>query len=364
MPTEPALTCILTASAGEGAGVAHSLRSLLGLEGDVEVLLVDHGADAGLRAFLAGFSDPRLRLLRMAPAPRGTARNRGLAHARGARLVALAPGDTLAPYALSAIAGRAVDCLFLPAATRSADGQLMPVGQPVLNWLAGAELEEADSAHPRFAALLARLALLPDAPGLRVVHRDLVRDHALSFAHDASSGWLFATGALMNADSLGMAELPSATLWEATDAGFATLSDAAQALHLFQRARHFHDPALRMALLGAVFSHIGGIARSLQGDDRQALLHGCSLLLARLDDRMRQTLSAQMRAGFEASLADCAPWLGEALGFAQARSVTPEPPTPPEPPAPSEPARNPRQSAIARLAAWGRGKSAGQSGGS
>ena len=364
MTHAPALTCILTVSAGEGAGVAHSLQALLAIEGELEVLLVDHGADAGTRALLAAVTDPRLHVLRMAPAPRGAARNRGLAHAQGARLCVLAPGDTLAPFALHAITESAVDCLFLPAAARRANGQLMPTGQAVFDWLTGAELEVADSAHPRFAALLTRLALLPDAPGLRVVRHDLVQNHALSFAHDATSGWLFATGALMNADSLGVAPLPSVTLWEATDTGFATLSDAAQALHLFQRARHFHDPALRMALLGAVFNHLGEIARPQPDDDRQALHHGFRLLLTRLDDRMRNTLRAQMRARFAAPLAECAPWLGAALDIAQALSEVADSSVSPEPPKPPEPARNPRQSAIARLTAWGRGKPEGPSGAS
>jgi len=353
MTAAPALSCILTVTAGEGARAAHSLRGLLALAGALEVMVIDHGADAGTRAMLAGLSHPQLRLVRMAPSPRGAARNRGLALAQGARLCVLTPGDTLAPFGLTALVESDADCLFLPAALRGEDGMVAPTGQPVFDWLAGAGLDRADTSHERFAQMLTRLALLPHQPALRVVRRGLVRDHALSFAHEADSGWLFATGALMNAQSLAVAPLPSVTLWqeagpEATrGTGFETLSDAAQALHLFERARHFHDPVMRAALLGAVFHPLAGLMAALPADAQQALGHASRLVLARLDARLVRAASVDMRAGPEATLAPCAPWLGAALEHAQ---VLCEPPASPLAP-------KLRQSAIARLAAWARGSS-------
>lgn len=358
----PALSCILTVTNGEGAGIGHSLGALMPLEGDFEVVVVDHGADAATRALLAGFTEPRLRVLRMAPASRGAARNRGLAHARGARVCVLAPGDTLAPFALPLIAGSAVDLLFLPAATRLDDGTLIPIGETVLDDLINAELEHANIAQSDFAALLTRLALLPAHAGMRVASSTLVRDHALAFAHDAGSGWLFSVGALMNAESLAVAGLPSVTLAdEATtpdDTPFATLSDAAQALFLFERARHFHDPALRLALLGTVFADLQKRAACAQDDDRRAFENGCALILARSDARLRSAASDAMRQMYATPLADLAPALGSALDFAQALSG---PRALSGPSDTSEPPRSPRQNPIARLAALAWGQSGGKS---
>ncbi|HHX88569.1 MAG TPA: glycosyltransferase family 2 protein [Paracoccus sp.] len=354
MTAPPALSCILTAGPSDAAGVAHTLAALMALEGDLEFMVIDHGARPETRALLEKERDPRLRVLRMAPAPRGAARNRGLAHTRGERVCVLAPGDTLAPFALRCITEIAVDVLFLPATIRQADGTLVPVAQPVLEALANAELEGADATDPRFAILLRHLALLPGHSALRVVNRSLVRDHALAFAHEADSGWLYAIAALMNADDLAVAGLPCVTLNGSGNRdgdSFATLSDCAQAIHLFERAQHFHDPELRMALIGAVLAGLHTIADTLPDDERSAFDNGCALMLARSDSRSRGAFSAPMRAMFEGHLATLMPALGPALDFARSAYAL------------SEPARQRRQSAMARLVAWGRGQSGGGSAG-
>ena len=354
MTALPALSCILTAGPSDAAGVAHTLAALMSLEGDLEIMVIDHGARPETRALVEKGRDPRLRVLRMAPAPRGAARNRGLAHARGERICVLAPGDTLAPFALPCITGIAADVLFLPGTIRQTDGALVPVAQPVLEALANAELERADATDPRFATFLRHLALLPGHSALRVVNRTLVRNHALAFAHEAEFGWLYSIAALMNAGSLAVAGLPCVTLNGTGDRGgdsFAALSDCAQAIHLFERAQHFHDPELRMALIGAVLAGLHTIADTLPDDERSAFGHGCALLLARSDPRSRGAFSAPMRAMFEGQMATLMPTLGPALDFARSAYAL------------SEPVRQPRQSAMARLVAWGRGQSDGGSAG-
>jgi len=351
MTVPPDLTFILTVPAGEDRAVAHTLDGLLGLDTDAfEVVLVGHGIDDATHALLESRADPRLRLLRMAPCACGTARNRGLAHARGTRLCVLAPGDRLAPFALSGILESEADCLFLPGVVRDRHGMVQAApGQKVFDWLAGAGLQGADTSDPGFAILLSRLALLSPQPGRLVVRRELVQRHNLAFAHEATSGWLFATGALMNADSLAIAGLPSVIHphGPAPEGGtaFAALNDAAQALHLMQRARHFQDPALRLALLGAVFRQMSDYETVMDHDTRQALRNACALVLARSDPRLLRMLAPGLRRDIEASLAPAAPWLADALDYALALSG-------PETPAEEVAERMPRQSAIARLAAW------------
>lgn len=357
MTVTPLLTCVLTASGDDVGDALQSLDALLALEAeDIEVVLVDHGLDDATHDLLRNRSFPRLRLLRMAPAPRASARNRGMAHARGQRLCVLNPGDTLTPFTLSSIRKTDADCLFLPGICRDTNGLVHPgPGQAVFDWLVGASLESADTSDPRFSTMASRLALLPPLPGRCVVRRDFVQRHNLAFAYEGASSWLFVTGVLMNADSLALADLPSVVHCRErapheADA-ITVLNDAAQALSLMQRARHFQDPALRLALLGAVFHQLHGFEAALSPDTRRDFRNACALVLARSDPRLIRMLAIETRRPITDAFSFCAPWLGDALDYAQELSELLK--------QADEPERMPRQSAIARLSAWRWGRSRG-----
>ena len=101
-------SCITTCY-NEGPLLRQSLQSMWrqGFR-DFELILVLDGADAATRAEAERQNDPRLRLLRQANDGLSSARNRGLAAARGDYVCFLDADDTRPPWALQSLA-RAID---------------------------------------------------------------------------------------------------------------------------------------------------------------------------------------------------------------------------------------------------------------
>jgi len=87
------------------AYLADAIESVLAqTHRDLRMIVVDDGSTDGTAAVAAGFTDPRLTLIRQANAGVSAARNRGIAAARADALLFLDADDWLAPHALASLA--------------------------------------------------------------------------------------------------------------------------------------------------------------------------------------------------------------------------------------------------------------------
>ena len=280
-------------------------------------MLADHGAHPDDRAVLP--ADPRLRVLRMAPCSRATARNRALAHARGAWIWVLAPGDRPAPFALDVArdltAPKTADLLLLPGVVVHADGSVTP--HPGQNILEPLRQSSGD--------LRAALALLPPSPPMRLISRALVVRSALRFADDHAGGSPpFVVGALLEADQPAVADLPlfsrpalpddAGPLADSRDTAMAMIGASARALSLLATSRFRHAPRLRLSLLAATGRTLAGSARPLNPEARAAFDLALSVMLRRMDEPLRWSL-LRPDAETEDTVARQASWAAEALGF-------------------------------------------------
>ncbi len=105
---EITFSCIMP-TFNDGALIAQSVRSILNQTHDrFELLIVDDGSQQPTRDILAGFDDPRIKILPQANDGVSSARNRGLHHARGDYICFLDADDVRAPWSF-AEAARVID---------------------------------------------------------------------------------------------------------------------------------------------------------------------------------------------------------------------------------------------------------------
>lgn len=346
MTRPPAFSCILTATTGEGPAAQRTIASLLAQErGDFELLIVDDGADAITRAALHGLRDRRIRHVRMSRAGRASARNRALRLAQGTWLIALDPGDMLAGFALAQLAAQAgtAQCLFAPGVLRDPGGAAQHTarstpGQRIFDWAEARGLARGTGNSPHDRLALAALALLPPTGPLRAVRRDYALRHALCCANGLSGGEvLFQVAALLNLGEFALVPLPlmarpagqvarrpaaatdltgltdTAPVDLTADTAFDALGVAAQVLALFERARHFFDPQVRLALMAGLARLLMQAEAALEPDRRDGLRHGIRLLALRSDPCLRRMLEPAQRAGPEAALGALVPWITPVL---------------------------------------------------
>ena len=368
MTRPPAFSCILTATTGEGPAARRTIASLLAQErGDFELLIVDDGADAATRAALHGLRDRRIRHVRMSRAGRATARNRALRLAQGTWLIALDPGDMLAGFALAQLAAQAdtAQCLFAPGVLRAPDGAARDgtgggtgqggtgqgstgqygarstPGQRIFDWAEARGLARGTGNNPHDRLVLAALALLPPTGPLRAVRRDYALRHALCCANGLSGGEvLFQVAALLNLGEFALVPLPllardtgpvarrpvsgtgltdvagltdTAPVDLTADTAFDALGVAAQVLALFERARHFFDPQVRLALMAGLARLLMQAEAALEPDRRDGLRNGIRLLALRSEPCLRRMLEPAQRAGPEAALGALVPWITPVL---------------------------------------------------
>lgn len=123
-------SCVMTAY-NEGALLAQSIASVLHqTHADLQLVIVDDGADAETRAVLATQEDPRITLLQQSNDGLSSARNRGLRHCRGDYICFLDGDDTRAPWAFAeaaqALQQDPVDLLLVRGALSQPQGGLSP----------------------------------------------------------------------------------------------------------------------------------------------------------------------------------------------------------------------------------------------
>ncbi|MBR9819607.1 MAG: glycosyltransferase family 2 protein [Rhodobacteraceae bacterium] len=181
------ITCI-TPFHREGRLLRTSLDSLLAQDfGDIELLLVDDGADLDTRTVAESYRDPRLRILRQANDGLSAARNRGIAAARGAYVCFLDADDSRPPWAFSAaerlLRGGAPDLLLWPGHLAEDTGQLLPFyDRPVLDTLEGhLGGETATRGQPGFRQAQALALLAEPQSANKLLHRKMLRDPPLGF---------------------------------------------------------------------------------------------------------------------------------------------------------------------------------------
>jgi len=315
-----AVTLVLTHGDHEAPGLARSLRAALaGPEADI--LLIDH-APQGLDA--SGL-DSRIRVVRIAPSARATARNRAL-HILGAQpgaghrwIWVLEPGDTPACFALRELTRRleatgataAADLVIAPGIERRSGAAGPLPGQERLTALEQGWHAADTASLPEMSRIDA--ALVAPCAASRIVRASLVRRLGLRFSDDQAGGeLLFSAAALLGTPTLARCPLPLFARDHALPAPLSPerLRDATRALTGLAASPWINDPALRLALVASLARDL--LDRPEHGDPaRRAQVSSLlALMLERADPRIGWSLDPVARAPAEAGLvAASATWL-------------------------------------------------------
>ncbi|PQO22115.1 hypothetical protein C2I36_14680 [Rhodobacteraceae bacterium WD3A24] len=264
----PLLSCITT-TFEDGALLRTSIRSLQaqGFD-DFEMIVVDDGADSATRAVIEEIHDPRLRGIRQANAGLSSARNTGLAQARGDYVCFLDADDSRPPWAFETIAGiiaRDDPDLIL---CRGALGELRGAPQPFYDT---PRFEEIAAHCPEGvlgpdtpdAAFLRALALMLEPQSAnKVVRRTLVTGAGLRFPDTHFfEDIFFHAGAVTTAGRIAFAQTPCFAYFRRYGRPQITAGSGARrfdivavtrmTLETFARTPAFADPLQRAAVFCA-----------------------------------------------------------------------------------------------------------------
>lgn len=188
----------------EGPLLLTSVTSILGQSfKDFELLIIADGATPRTLAVLETLTDPRIRIIHQANAGLSTARNRGMAEAKGAWITFLDADDSRPPWAFAEIARAAEtapDLILCPGVVREERGTFKPFFDQ--------ETFEAIAAVPQDLRRLA-LALQPQSAN-KVVSRQFLDRTGLRFPDGLFfEDLLFHLGAVLQADSIAVLEVPA-----------------------------------------------------------------------------------------------------------------------------------------------------------
>ncbi len=261
----PLLSCITT-SFNEGALLMTSIRSLLAQSfEDFELIVVDDGADPETQAVLDRVDDPRITVIRQANAGLSSARNKGLAQARGHYVCFLDADDSRPPWAFATIAGiiarDAPDLILCRGALSEARDTPLPFYdtprfEEIAEHCPGGVLE-ADAPE---AALVRALALMIEPQSAnKVVRRGLWRDAGLRFPDTHFfEDIFFHAGAVAAADRIAFAQTPCFAYFRRYGRPQITAGSGARrfdivavtrmTLETFARTPGFTDPLQRAAV--------------------------------------------------------------------------------------------------------------------
>lgn len=330
----PLISCIVT-TCNEGPLALRSLQSLLG-QGvrDLEVIVVDDGSTDATPELVAALAeatkDPRLRLIRQANDGLSSARNRGLAHARGDWVTFLDADDSRPGWALAAIAE----------ALRRDDPDLLLCRGALVD-VRGAPEPFYDTArfdavaalggdgpitpdHPRAAEIRALAQLIEPQSANKLVRRDLIARHGLRFpdSHLFEDIFFHAT-ALAAAERLAFLHSPVFTYYRRYQraqitagkgaARFDILAVVRMTLQALERGPTLHQPLQRAAVMAACLKLIRWCEAEL-GHARRAEFRAMTAALLRLVDPLWSHLPAP-GAGLPGSMP---PALVEPLAAARA----------------------------------------------
>ncbi|WP_168161484.1 glycosyltransferase family 2 protein [Oceanicola sp. S124] len=311
----PFLTSI-TPFHSEGARLRTSLDSLLAQDfGDVELLLVDDGADARTRAVAESYSDPRIRILRGANGGLSSARNRGIAAARGRYLCFLDADDSRPIWAFSAAARQArdeaPDLVICQGHLAEETGQLMPFYDRAVLDALEAHLQGrcARRGAPGFAMAQALCLLAEPQSANKLVRRDFLGTPPLGFppGHVFEDLYFHAL-AVARAGRISLCPHPAFTYHRHVGGGqltaardlsrFDILAVARLLLTRFAALPEAGDPLCRTALMLALAKLLRWCEEMLSHPHRAQFRTGVLAVLALADPRFRR-LARQTPVAFD-----------------------------------------------------------------
>ncbi|KUF08968.1 glycosyltransferase family 2 protein [Pseudoponticoccus marisrubri] len=229
---------------------------------DLELLLVDDGSGPETKALIAGFDDPRLKLLQQANDGLSSARNRGLHHASGDYICFLDADDTRAPWAF-AEAARIIEEtgteLLIVRGVYSGERTRLEV------FLDESAMEGYEAEAPEDLADRKAWAMSCEPQSAnKFIHRDVIARGALRFPNDHFfEDILFHTMVIAHARSVEICAARSFTYFQrqlrlqltATSgtARFDIIGTARVTFQLFEQHPEFNNPRQRGALaIGAL----------------------------------------------------------------------------------------------------------------
>ncbi len=181
-------SCVMTVF-NEGALAAQSIASVLNqTHEDLQLVIVDDGADAQTRAVLQGLQDPRISLLQQANDGLSSARNRGLRHCSGDYICFLDGDDLRAPWAFAEVAqalqAQPAELLLVRGVMAPPQGRLACFMDEDSALQAEAEAAEAGEVGLDLAATKAWAASHEPQSANKFIARDLLARARLCFPND------------------------------------------------------------------------------------------------------------------------------------------------------------------------------------
>lgn len=232
---------------------------------DLELLLVDDGSGPETKALIAGFDDPRVKVLEQTNDGLSSARNRGLHHAKGDYICFLDADDTRAPWAFAevaqAITRTKAELLIVRGVFSGERSALLPFLDEAT--FEGYEAAAAEAPLDLPARKAWALSCEPQSAN-KFIHRDVIERGSLRFPNDHFfEDILFHTLAVAHARSIELLDARSFTYFQRQlrpqltasngQIRFDIIGTARVTLQLFEKHPGFSDPRQRGALaIGAL----------------------------------------------------------------------------------------------------------------
>ncbi|PJE33245.1 putative glycosyltransferase EpsJ [Pseudooceanicola marinus] len=322
-------SCITTCY-NEGPLLRQSLQSMWRQDfRDFELILVMDGADAATRAEAERQNDPRLRLLRQANDGLSSARNRGLAAARGDYVCFLDADDTRPPWALQSLA-RAIDTsapdlILAPGILSEETGQLSRFYDQATLEALGRQLASAPGGEgtPHYRRTQALALLAEPQSANKCLRRDLLQRAGLGFPNGHFFEDLyFHALSVAAAERLALCSQPTFTYHrrpgarQITGARDALRFDILAVIRLllarFAPLPEARDPHCRAALLLSAAKLAAWCESMLSHHHRAVFRDGFAAVMALSDPAVRD-LPDDLPPAFDA-FAPARSWLQEVLG--------------------------------------------------
>ncbi len=266
----PKLSCIMTFF-NEKNLITESIASILQQTyQDFELIIVDDGSSDDTASYVDQFDDPRIVRIRQANDGLSSARNRGLAHAKGEYVCFLDADDSRPPWAFAVIAAAmarsAADIYLCRGQLAEIRGQLSPFYDeayfaeirhhwPQARRAAALSLDEKDE-------LFALAHLIEPQSANKVVRTAMLRAACIQFPNSHFfEDMLFHTACLVSAESLDFVDDICFTYYRryakkqitstSGDMRIDSLAVAKLTLEYFANAAQFHSPWRRAAVLAS-----------------------------------------------------------------------------------------------------------------
>lgn len=294
----PDISCIMTCY-NEGALLEKSVASILAqTHGNFELIVVSDGADDETEGALAGFDDPRLKVIAQANDGLSAARNTGLAQARGDILCFLDADDTRPPaafaQAVAAFSRHSPDVMLTAGHLRELRFEDMPFYDTGV-------IEEICAGQPELllrtasdTASVEKLCLIEPQSANKFVSRAFLEALKLRFPPGLFfEDMFFHAGLIANAGTVLVSQTRSFTYFRryrrdqiTSGTGktrFDALSVAAATLGRFEASPQFHTGLTRTLMFLAIAKQVEWSSKTLSHEFRQAFRQSWAALLSTLN---------------------------------------------------------------------------------